>query len=146
MIFFTGKKTIVNNVQRSGPFVVPGDRHARVFGSLYFWRFIFQDCCYHSFVDKIVGWIFRQIFKFVKIPDSTALRELLKLSILWKRREREREKDSFGKFLKVWNSEVSGILESSVKYDKYKHGINFKTLAIRNYSLREFRNFGNFEF
>lgn len=41
-----------------------------------------------SFVDKIVGWIFRQIFKFVGIPDSTALRELLQLSILWKRRER----------------------------------------------------------
>lgn len=47
--------------------------------------------------------------------------------------EKEREKDSFEKSLKVWNSEVSGILGSSVKYDKCKHGINFKTLAIRNF-------------
>lgn len=115
-IFCGEKKTIVNNVSTKR--AIPGSswwsRDARIFGSLRLWRFTFQDfaaiCSFVVLSAKLSGGFSNRFFRFFQSFWNSSL-----------------EKESFRRSLKVWNSEVSAILGSSVKYDD----VSFKTLANR---------------
>lgn len=118
--------------QRSGPFLaVPDDQEMLVSSDFC----VFEDSRFRILLRFAVLSFHRQNCPVNFQTDSSDFFQSFWNSSL--------EKESFRRSLKVWNSEVSAILGSSVKYDdvSFKTLANRKLLALPQLRISKFRQF-----